>query len=122
MWAVHYTARGEIPLDQECNFGPGGVSSGSATCTASGRLDAGVWSVGSGTRTHTFAKEDVDKLWIRNTVAVTAGGPPASTGAPTASGSSSAQNMAVGAQGSILIGLVAMAFGAGGILTAALAL
>lgn len=74
-WAVHYTAAGVGGLAQECTFGDGGVASGAATCTASGSLDTAVWGDGTGAHTKTFSKEDVDKHWVRDTVAVTAGGP-----------------------------------------------
>jgi hypothetical protein len=74
-WAVHYTAAGVGGISQECSFGDGGVASGAATCTGSGRLDTAVWGDGTGVHTKTFSKEDVDKHWVRNTVAVTAGGP-----------------------------------------------
>lgn len=81
-WAVHYTATGVIGLEQECTFGDGGVASGAATCTASGKLDPSVWVNGDaeGRHTQTFAKSDVDKYWIRDTVAVTAGGEALATG------------------------------------------
>ena len=113
-WAVRYTAGGIGALSQECTFGSGGVASGAATCTASGRLDPGIWGVGNGPRTHTFAKNDVDRFWIRNTVAVTAGGRAATTGAASSSravapsATAGAENMAMGAEIPIT-GLVAMA-------------
>lgn len=138
-WAVHYTATGIVALNQECSFGSGGVSSGDATCTASGRLDPSVWGNGDGPRTRTFAKSDVDRFWIRNTVAATAGGSAVATGSATtaattaatvsgtnfvllASQSAGAQSTGVAAPMAIPTGALAMAIGAGGILAAAIAL
>jgi hypothetical protein len=74
-WAVHMTAAGVGGVAQECSFGEGGVESGAATCTASGNLDTAIWGDGKGSHTKTFAKSEVDEHFVRNTVAVTAGGP-----------------------------------------------
>jgi hypothetical protein len=73
-WAVHYTATNVVGVEQECTFGDGGVASGPATCTASGRLDPEIWGDGDGSHTETFAKTEVDDFYIRNTVMVTMGG------------------------------------------------
>lgn len=133
-WAVHYTVAGVRALDQECSFGSGGVASGPATCTATGRLDASVWGTGDGTRTRTFSKTDVDRYWIRNTVPVTVsatsqatGSSSTTTGTASSSGvlpaaSAGALSSGVGVPKSIPTGAVAMAVGAGGIFAAALAL
>jgi hypothetical protein len=83
IWAVHYTLTNIGALDQECSFGQGGVASGPATCTASGRLDPGVWGDGDGVRTHTFAKGDVERYWIRDVVGVTSGGDGGGGAGPT---------------------------------------
>jgi hypothetical protein len=139
IWAVHYTVTGIVALDQECSFGNGGVSSGAATCTASGRLDPSVWGNGDGPRTHTFQKNDVDMFWIRNTVSVTESGGAVVTTTGLASGSRSgnatvgasqtgqsgsvaAQSTALGVSFAVPTGVVAMVVGAGGVLVAALAL
>lgn len=134
LWAVHYTVTGIVALDQECTFGPGGVASGAATCTADGRLDPEVWGRGDGPRTHTFPKSDVDLFWIRDTVGVTeAGGVVAATSVSgTRSGfaeqsrsvvaGSQEQSVGLGGVVAMPTGLVAMGVGAGGVLMAALAL
>ncbi|KAH7385917.1 hypothetical protein BKA66DRAFT_461129 [Pyrenochaeta sp. MPI-SDFR-AT-0127] len=134
-WAVHYTVTATLALDQECTFGSGGIASGPATCTASGRLDPSVWGNGDGPRTRTFSKSDVDRFWIRNTVPVTAGGnyvatssgstttgTVASSSLRTATVSAGALSTGVGVPISIPTGAVAVAVGAGGILAAALVL
>lgn len=124
-WAVHYTATGVIGLEQECSFGDGGVASGAATCTASGQLDPSIWSDGEEEHTRTFALDEVEKYWIRDTVVVTAGGPPATTGvfAATATGTAGeAESTGVAVPRSMPTGVVAIMAGAGGILAAALAL
>ncbi|PSN66230.1 hypothetical protein BS50DRAFT_410366 [Corynespora cassiicola Philippines] len=148
-WAVHYTMAGLMGLDQECKFGDGGVESGPATCTATGRIDPEVWGGTDGVHTQTFQKTDVDKWFIRNTVAVTAGGPAgefrsssfwietletlvltiffiATNAAPAGTGASGAADpeatgLAVPGN-SVPTGVMAWAAGAGGVLAAALAL
>ncbi|KAH7380322.1 hypothetical protein DE146DRAFT_293111 [Phaeosphaeria sp. MPI-PUGE-AT-0046c] len=145
LWAVHYTNSHIGGLDQECTFGPGGVASGQATCTGNGRLDPGVWGRGDGTRTHTFDQGDVDRFWIRNTVAVTLGagatGGAAQPSTTTYSGGSvsviggagarqtavqgnqfAAESTGGGVMMAMPTGLVAMAVGAGGVLFGAIAL
>lgn len=129
IWAVHFT-NNIVALDQECTFGQGGIASGPATCTASGRLDPELWGRGDGPHTHTFVKSDVDRYWIRNAVSVTMGGIAQATtakvsgsgSAQAASGSPGVQSTGVGVPLSIPTGAVAMVVGAGGILAAALAL
>jgi hypothetical protein len=79
-WAVHYTGTNIAAVNQECTFGEGGVANGPATCTGSGRLDPEIWGDGDGSHTETFAKTEVDDFFIRNTVAVTMGGPQATGG------------------------------------------
>lgn len=126
-WAVHLTVTSSVALDQECTFGSGGVASGPATCTASGRLDPGLWGgAGDASRTRTFASSDVDRYFIRNAVPVTAGGP---TTTSTVSGSATRtaasggrQTTGAAAPRSIPTGAVVMAVGAGGIFAAALGL
>ncbi|KAF2024637.1 hypothetical protein EK21DRAFT_93951, partial [Setomelanomma holmii] len=136
IWAVHYTVTGIVSLDQECSFGPGGVLSGAATCTADGRLDPEVWGRGDGPRTHTFPKSDVDLFWIRNTVGVTEAGGVVAATSVSASGTGTrgvlqgqsvvagSVEQSVGGGGIVAMptGLVAMGVGAGGVLMAALAL
>ncbi|KAL5119671.1 hypothetical protein ACEQ8H_002517 [Pleosporales sp. CAS-2024a] len=145
IWAVHYTLTNIVALDQECTFGAGGVASGPATCTASGRLDPGVWGNALGVRTHTFASDDVQRYWIKDVVRVTAGSAPsnnAATATATATatrrtGTALAPTQAASAvQGAVAqesagrgvvmaipTGLAAMyALGAGGVLFGALAL
>lgn len=79
-WAVKLSTTDVGGLYQTCTFGDGGVANGPATCTASGRLDPGIWGDGDGSHTETFAKTDVDEFYIRNTVPVTAGGGGIATG------------------------------------------
>lgn len=144
IWAVHYTNTHIGGLDQECTFGAGGVASGQATCTGNGRLDPGVWGWGDGTRSHTFNVDDVDRYWVRNTVAVTVGGAGVTGGAAqprttTYSGGSvsviaparqtvvqgnevQAESAGGGASIAMPTGLMAMAVGAGGVLFGAIAL
>lgn len=135
VWAVHYTATGVVALDQECSFGAGGVYSGAATCTASGRLDPGVWGGGEGPRTHTFSRSDVDRFWVKDVVSVTGGGGGYGAGVAASSTGTAAGVRQTGLQGNNAVqstgggmeiampsGLVAIGFGAGGILVAALAL
>jgi hypothetical protein len=74
-WAVHYTVTDVVAADQVCSFGEGGVASGDATCTASGRVDTRIWGDGDGVHTETFARSEIDEFFIRNTVSVTMGGP-----------------------------------------------
>lgn len=134
-WAVHYTRSGTAALDQECTFGSGGVSSGVATCTGSGRLDPSAWGGSDGTQTRTFSKSDVDRFWVRNTVAVTSGGSTAATdsgGSTTGTVTGSARSTAAGASAAVStgagvalstpVGVAAMAIGAANILVAALVL
>ncbi|KAF2475202.1 uncharacterized protein BDR25DRAFT_279183 [Lindgomyces ingoldianus] len=133
-WAVHYTVTGIVAVDEVCTFGDGGVASGDATCTGSGRLDPSIWGDGDGSHTETFKKTDVDEFFIRNTVPVTMGGKAVVTGTGAAASGTFAANAnatgtAAGAQSTgvaagmaIPTGIVAMAGAAGGILAAALAL
>jgi hypothetical protein len=139
IWAVHYTLTNIGALDQECSFGQGGVASGPATCTASGRLDPGVWGDGDGVRTHTFAKGDVERYWIRDVVGVTSGGDGGGGAGPTTTtwtgtgagprqtagavqGNDVAGSTGAGVVIAMPTGMVAMAIGAGGVLFGALAL
>jgi hypothetical protein len=137
IWAVHYTLTNIVALDQECSFGAGGVAEGPATCTASGRLDPGVWGNGDGVRTRTFKKDDVQRYWGRDVVEVTAGGnggtqatttrwtgnvlAPSQT-ATAVQGNDGARSTGGGVVMPMPTGMVAMAVGAGGVLFAALAL
>ncbi|KAH7132583.1 hypothetical protein B0J11DRAFT_427396 [Dendryphion nanum] len=72
-WAVRVTAPAVVGVEQVCTFGDGGVASGPATCTASGRIDPQIWGTGGGSHTETFAKSQVDNHFIRNTVVATTG-------------------------------------------------
>ena len=130
-WAAHYTRANVVSIDQQCSFGDGGVSSGSATCTGSGRLDPAVWGDGDGSRTRTFAQTDVDRYWIRNGVAITSGGGPlptngatttTGTASPTTTGAGDSQSTGMAAPRSVPTVAVAMFAGAGGLFAAAFAL
>lgn len=131
---MHYTLTNIVALDQECTFGAGGVAEGPATCTASGRLDPGVWGDGDGVRTRTFNKDDVQRYWGRDVVQVTAGGAQATTTrwtgtglAPSRTAAAVQGNDVAGSTGGGVVmplptGMVTMAVGAGGVLFWALAL
>lgn len=126
-----------MALDQECTFGAGGVAEGPATCTASGRLDPGVWGEGDGVRTRTFDGDEVKRIWGRDVVEVAAGGSGGAqatttrwtgTGAaPSRTAEALQGNDGAGSTGGGMVmplptGMVAMAVGAGGVLFGALAL
>lgn len=125
-WAVRVTAPAVVGVEQVCTFGDGGVASGPATCTASGRIDPQIWGTGGGSHTETFAKSQVDNHFIRNTVVATTGtGTPVTNSAGATvgfAGSNNGNSRGVAAPAALPTGAVAMMAGAGGILVAALAL